>query len=63
MIKRLHNASESTCQVKLCTMASLYMWNDQNEHGKKQDHYAKQCKIIDQYNQHINLLNEYGNEA
>ena len=39
------------------------MWNDQNEHGKKQDHYAKQCKIIDQYNQDINLLNEYGNEA
>ena len=61
---------QDSIQCKWVNMSSQMMYNgesihvnDQNEHGKNQDHYAKQCKIIDQYNQHINVSNEYGNEA
>ena len=34
-IKRLYNASKSTCQVKWCTMVSLYMWNDKKKTWQK----------------------------
>ena len=39
------------------------MWGDQNNQGKDQGHYAKQCEIIDQYNQHINVSNEYSDKT
>ena len=42
---------------------NLYMQGDQNSHGKYQNHYAKRNKIGNQYNQHVNISNEYGNEA
>ena len=31
-------------------------WQNQND-------YAKQGKMINQYNHHVNVLNKYGNEA
>ena len=40
-----------------------YVQGDPNNHGKYQNHYAKRNKIGDQYNQHVNISNEYGNEA
>ena len=52
---------ESTCQIKPTT--NPYMQGDQNSHGKYQNHYAKRNKIGNQYNQHVNISNEYGNEA
>ena len=57
-------ASESICQIKrrYITM-NPYVQGDQNNHGKYQNHYAKRNKIGNQYNQHVNILNEYGNEA
>ena len=54
---------ESTHQVERYTTMSLYMWSEQNNHGKNQSHYAKQDKILNQYNQHINVSNDYSNEA
>ena len=39
------------------------MQGDQNNHGKEQNHYAKQGKMINQYNQHVKISNEYINEA
>ena len=39
------------------------MQGDQNNHGKEQNHYAKQGKMINQFNQHVNVSNEYDNEA
>ena len=54
---------ESTCQIKRCITMNPYMQGDQNNHGKYQNHYAKRNKIGDQYNQHVNISNEYGNEA
>ena len=39
------------------------MQGDQNNHGKSQNHYAKQSKISNQCNQHINISNKYGNEV
>ena len=40
-----------------------YVPDDPNNHGKYQNHYAKQNKIDNQYSQHVDILNEYGNEA
>ena len=40
-----------------------YVLDDQNNHGKYQNHYAKRNKIDNQYSQHVNISNEYGNEA
>ena len=53
-------ARESTCQVKRYTTMNSYMQGDQNNRGKYQDHYAKRNKIGNQYNQHVNMSNEYG---
>ena len=39
------------------------MQGDQNNHGKYRNHYAKQNKIGNQCNQHVNISNEYDNEA
>ena len=54
-------ARELACQIKPTT--NPYMQGDQNSHGKYQNHYAKRNKIGNQYNQHVNISNEYGNEA
>ena len=56
-------ARELIHQVKWYTTMNLYMWGDQNDHGKNQSHYAKQEKILNQYNHHINVSNDYSNEA
>ena len=41
---------------------SIHMrWSEQT--WQNQSHYAKQDKIIDQYNQHINVSNKYNNES
>ena len=40
-----------------------YMQGGQNNHGKYQNDYAKQGKMINQYNQHVSVLNNHGNEA
>ena len=40
-----------------------YVLDDPNNHGKYQNNYAKQNKIDNQYSQHVDILNEYGNEA
>ena len=42
---------------------NLYMQGDQNNHGKYRNHYTKRNKIGSQCNQHVNISNEYGNEA
>ena len=42
---------------------NLYMQEDQNNRGKYQNHYAKQNKIGNQCNQHVNISNKYSNEA
>ena len=55
-------ASESTHQVRWYIVVSLCMWSDQNNHDKNQSHYAKQGNKINQYNQHVNVSNEYSNE-
>ena len=39
-----------------------YMQGDQNNHGKYHNDYAKQGKMINQYNQHVSVLNNHGNE-
>ena len=39
------------------------MRGDQNNHGQNQNHYAKQGKMTNQYNQHVNVPNKYNNEA
>ena len=39
------------------------MQGDQNNHGKYHNDYAKQGKMINQYNQHVSVLNNHGNEA
>ena len=56
-------AREWTCQVNEFITMSLYMQGNQNNHGKYQNHYAKQNKIGNQCNQHVNISNEYGNEV
>ena len=56
-------ARESACQIKRYITMNPYMQGDQNNHGEYQNHYAKRNKIGNQYNQHVNILNEYGNEA
>ena len=56
-------ASESTCQINRYITMNLYMQGDQNNHGKYRNHYAKQNKIGNQCNQHVNISNEYDNEA
>ena len=64
-------ASESTCQINryrneliyIMLKMNLYMQGDQNNHGKYRNHYAKQNKIGNQCNQHVNISNEYGNES
>ena len=38
------------------------MQGDQNNHGKYHNDYAKQGKMINQYNQHVSVLNNHGNE-
>ena len=40
-----------------------YMQGGQNNHGIYQNDYARQGKMINQYNQHVNVLNKHGNEA
>ena len=40
-----------------------YLQGDPNNHGKYQNHYAKRNKIDNQYSQHVDILNEYSNEA
>ena len=40
-----------------------YMQGDQNNHGKNQNHYAKQSKISNRCNQHVNIPNKYSNEV
>ena len=42
--------SESMCQVKQYITMNPYMQGDQNNHGKNQNHYAKQSKISNQCN-------------
>ena len=39
------------------------MQGDQNNHGKSQNHYAKQSKISNQSNQHVNISNKCSNEV
>ena len=64
-------ASESTCQINRYRNESIYvmltmnlhMQGDQKNHGKYRNHYAKRNKIGSQCNQHVNISNEYGNEA
>ena len=55
--------NESTCQVKWYIMMNPYMQGDQNNHGKNQNHYAKRNKMSNRYNQNVNILNKYSNEA
>ena len=52
-----------SCQIKRYTMSSLYIWSDQNKTWQNQSHYAKQGKMNNQHNQHINVSNKYSNEA
>ena len=40
-----------------------YVPDDPKNHGKYQNHYAKRNKIDNQYSQHVDILNEYDNEA
>ena len=56
-------ASESMSQINRYITMNLYMQGGQNNHDKYQNHYAKRNKIGNQYNQHVNISNEYGNEA
>ena len=56
-------ANESTCQIKRYITMNPYMQGDQNNHGKNQNHYAKQSKISNRCNQHVNIPNEYSNEV
>ena len=44
-------------------MMNPYMQGDQNNHGKNQNHYAKRNKMSNRYNQNVNILNKYSNEA
>ena len=56
-------ASESICRIKRYIIINPYMQGDQNNHGKDQNHYAKRNKMNSWYNQHVNISNEYDNEA
>ena len=56
-------ASESICWIKWFITMNLYMQGDQNNHGKSQNHYAKQSKISNQSNQHVNISNKCSNEV
>ena len=38
-------ASEPICRIKRYITMNLYMQGGQNNHGKNQNHYAKQSKI------------------
>ena len=62
-IKIIYNRENQSCQIKWYTMSSLYIWSDQNKTWQKQSHYAKQGKMSNQHNQHINVSNKYSNEA
>ena len=39
------------------------MRGDKNNHGKNQNHYAKQSKISNRCNQDVNIPNKYSNEV
>ena len=56
-------ASESICRIKRYIITNPYMRGDKNNHGKNQNHYAKQSKISNRCNQHVNIPNKYSNEA
>ena len=61
--KIIYNWENQSCQIEWYTMVSLYIWGNQNKHGQNHNDYAKQGKMINQYNQHVNVLNKHGNEA
>ena len=52
----------STASQMLYTSESMHVrWTEQS--WQNQNDYAKQCKMINQYNQHVNVLNKHDNEA
>ena len=51
-------ARESICRIKRYIKINLYMQDDQNNHGKNQNHYAKQSKISKRCNQHVKYLKQ-----
>ena len=56
-------ASESLCRIKRYMTMNPYVQSNQNNHGKDQNHYVKRNKMSNQCDQHVNISNEYANEA